>query len=134
MFVLPAGFTCVLADNFIYTAQFITSCPSTNPALPVTPLPMLSITDNVSPAPNSTIELTFDASGGKSAAWLSGLEAVFTPLDDNNQTTVPDSVHGTLYVAVVSNEDMPLTDANMVTGLAIVQMPYDSTAHEVDNQ
>lgn len=114
-----------LADK-IYTAQFITSCPSTNPALPVTPLPMLSVA-NASPALGSSLQLTFDASGGTYAVWLSGLEAIFTPLDGNKQTTVPD-VHGTVYVGVVSSQQMPLTDSGMVTGLAIVQMPFDSMA------
>jgi len=116
-------------------SQFITSCPSSNPPLPVTPLPALSVS-NASPWPGSTIQLTFDNSDNADAAyvvWLNGLEAVFTPLDGSGQTTVPDGLHGTTYVGVVTSEQTPLDDASMVTGLAIVQMPFDSTADEVAN-
>ncbi|KAI0725935.1 ferritin-like domain-containing protein [Fomitopsis betulina] len=122
------AFETYLSPTGVYSlaSQFITSCPSTNPALPVTPLPMLSVA-NASPALGSSLQLTFDASGGTYAVWLSGLEAIFTPLDGNKQTTVPD-VHGTVYVGVVSSQQMPLTDSGMVTGLAIVQMPFDSMA------
>ncbi|KAH9912573.1 ferritin-like domain-containing protein [Fomitopsis serialis] len=113
-------------------SQFITSCPSSNPPLPVTPFPALSVS-NASPWPGSTINLTFDNSNNADAAyavWLNGLDAVFTPLDGNGQTTVPDGLHGTVYVGVASSEQTPMSDASMVTGLAIVQMPFDSTAVE----
>ncbi|TFY69755.1 hypothetical protein EVJ58_g248 [Rhodofomes roseus] len=66
--------------------------------------------------------------------WLSGLEAVFTPIDGNKQATVPDNLQGTVYVGVVSSEQTPVDDASMVTGLAIVQMPFDSMASDVDNE
>ena len=65
--------------------------------------------------------------------WLNGLEAVYTPVDGNKQTTVPVGLHGTVYVGVVSSEQMPLTDASMVTGLAIVQMPFAAMDGEVVN-
>ena len=120
------------ARSFSPTAQFVTSCPSSNPALPVTPLPALSLSDP-SPAPGSTLQLTCDAPGGAYLVWLNGLEAVYTPVDGNKQTTVPAGLHGTVYVGVVSGEQMPLTDASMVTGLAIVQMPFGSMVDEVDN-
>ena len=113
-------------------AQFITSCPSANPTLPVTPLPALNVS-NASPAPGSTLQLTFDAPDGAYLVWLNGLEAVYTPVDGNKQTTVPEGLHGTVYVGVVSSEQMPLTDASMVTGLAIVQMPLSSMDDEVNN-
>ncbi|KZT64970.1 hypothetical protein DAEQUDRAFT_565241 [Daedalea quercina L-15889] len=120
---------------FSLASPFITSCPSSNPALPVTPLPALSISTST-PWPGSTIQLTFDNPDGANAAyavWLNGLEAVYTPLDGNKQTTVPSGMRGTVYVGVTSNTQVPLTDASMVTGLAIVQMPFDSMAGAADN-
>ncbi|KAH9834759.1 ferritin-like domain-containing protein [Rhodofomes roseus] len=117
-------------------AQFITSCPSSNPPLPVTLLPALSISTST-PWPGSTIQLTFDNPSGADAGylmWLSGLEAVFTSIDGNKQATVPDNLQGTVYVGVVSSEQTPVDDASMVTGLAIVQMPFDSMASDVDNE
>lgn len=96
------------------------------------PLPALSVS-NASPAPGSTLQLMFDAPDGTYLVWLNGLEAVYTPVDGNKQTTVPEGLHGTVYVGVVSSEQMPLTDASMVTGLAIVQMPFSSMDDEVNN-
>ena len=135
MCVLSSLDICAPADmSSDPSAQFITSCPSANPELPVTPLPALSVA-NPSPAPGSTLQLAFDAPGAAGAyiVWLNGLEAVYTPVDGNKQTTVPVGLHGTVYVGVVSSEQMPLTDASMVTGLAIVQMPFAAMDGEVVN-
>lgn len=54
--------------------------------------------------------------------WLNRLDAVYTLIDWNKQTSVPDDMHGTVYIGIVPSEQMLLTDASMVTGLAIVQM------------
>lgn len=121
----------------VSTAQFITSCPSSNPPLPVTPLPALTLSPS-SPAPNSSVTLTFANPTNASplyAAWLDGLQVVFTSVDMNGDgksgaTAVPDGLHGSAYVGVVSSDQAPLGDGQMVSGLAIVQFPFDSMASE----
>ncbi|KAI0922731.1 hypothetical protein AcV5_009628 [Taiwanofungus camphoratus] len=132
-------FETPLSPSGVYSlaAQFITSCPSSNPPLPVTPLPALTLSPS-SPAPNSSVTLTFANPTNASplyAAWLDGLQVVFTSVDMNGDgksgaTAVPDGLHGSAYVGVVSSDQAPLGDGQMVSGLAIVQFPFDSMASE----
>ncbi|KZT04916.1 uncharacterized protein LAESUDRAFT_737718 [Laetiporus sulphureus 93-53] len=132
-FETPLGFS----DAFSLAASYISDCPSSNPPLPVVTLPVLAVS-SMSPQPGSTISLTFNNPNKASPtflAWLSGLEVVFTPIDDASwNTVVPDGLHGTVYVGVVSSEKMPIGDDQMVTGLAIMQFPFDSMAPELDNE
>ncbi|EMD36746.1 hypothetical protein CERSUDRAFT_123805 [Gelatoporia subvermispora B] len=130
-FETPLGFS----GAYSLAAQFITSCPSTNPPLPVTPFPALTVAPSTSPDTGSTVSLTFNnpnATGPLYAAWYDGLQVVYTDVDmGSNSTTVPDGLHGTVYVGIVSDKQAgPTNDADMVTGLAIAQFPFSSTAQE----
>ncbi|OCH86726.1 hypothetical protein OBBRIDRAFT_806564 [Obba rivulosa] len=128
-FETPLGFSGV----FSLASQFIIKCPDTNPALPVTAFPMLTVTPSKSLAQGSTVDLKFDNPNKTTplyAAWYSGLQVTYTIVDTSaNTTTVPDNLDGTVYVGVVSNKQTgPTSDAGMVTGLAILQFPFPSSA------
>ncbi|OSX58427.1 hypothetical protein POSPLADRAFT_1060911 [Postia placenta MAD-698-R-SB12] len=130
-FETPLGLSAV----YSLASPFITSCPSSNPALPVITLPAFKL-PAASPWPGATISLTFDNPNNASptfVAWFSGLDVVFTTIDGNKNTVVPTGLQGTVYAGVVSSDTMPLADSDMVTGLTIVQFPFDSMAAEVDN-
>ncbi|KAI0752513.1 ferritin-like domain-containing protein [Daedaleopsis nitida] len=117
---------------FSLAAQFITSCPPTNPALPVTPFPALTLA-NSAPAPGAKVAVK--VAGAKSAdakfvAWLSGLKTVYSDIATDGTTVVPPGLMGTVFAVVVSSKDQPPSQATLRSGLAEVQFPFNSFARE----
>ncbi|KAL6304712.1 ferritin-like domain-containing protein [Sparassis latifolia] len=124
-FETPLG----LSGAFSLASEFIVSCPSTNPPLPISTFPALTVS-TMTPSAGYIIGLTFSNPTGASPtylAWMTGLDVVFTNIDGSGVTTVPSGLFGTVYVGVVSSNQLPLSDASMVTGLAIVEFPFNST-------
>ena len=130
--------TPLLASGaFSLAAQFIKSCPASNPALPVQAHPALAISD-AAPAAGETVKLSFDASGGSGnstgayyVAWLAGLGVVYSDVGGSAaalSTTVPDDLEGTVYAAVVSSKEQAVSDATLVTGFVVVQFPFSASA------
>ncbi|KAH9894777.1 ferritin-like domain-containing protein [Cubamyces lactineus] len=115
---------------FSLASQFIKSCPSTNPTLPVQTFPALTLTTTGSTAsPGDAVSLDFDKRpASASVAWLSGLDVVYSDLDGSGKTTVPQGLMGTVFATVVSSKDAPPSDANMLSGFTIVQIPFGSQA------
>ncbi|KAI0773001.1 ferritin-like domain-containing protein [Trametes elegans] len=108
--------------------NYITDCPDSNPDLPVVTLPALKVSDST-PTPGSTITLTVSLKSAKSplyAVWVDGLTYTYTEIKDG-KTTVPKGLSGTAYVGVVSSKEHPDRD-NFVTGFAVVEFPFDSSA------
>ncbi|KAI0768831.1 ferritin-like domain-containing protein [Trametes elegans] len=120
---------------FSLASLFVTSCPESNPALPVKLFPALTLS-NGAPAHGSPVTLTFDGAkstsgAGKAfAAWLSGLNVVYSDVAADGSTTVPDTLEGTAFVAVVSSKAEPPSDDNLLSGFAIAEFPFDSHATE----
>ncbi|KAI0326830.1 hypothetical protein GY45DRAFT_56731 [Cubamyces sp. BRFM 1775] len=114
---------------FSLASQFIKSCPSTNPQLPIQTFPALTLTSSGSTvSPGNTVSISFDKRpANASVAWLSGLDIVYSDLDGSGKTTVPQGLMGTVFATVVSSKDAP-SDTNMLSGFAIVQIPFDSRA------
>ncbi|KAI0340377.1 hypothetical protein BDW22DRAFT_417322 [Trametopsis cervina] len=114
---------------FSIASQFITSCPSTNPALPVSPLPAFKIT-TPNPTANKTVSLQFSLPSSASAlnvAWFYGLSVVHTAIDTSKNTTVvPPNLAGTAYAAVVSTDSASPSNQTLLTGVAIVEFPNPS--------
>ncbi|KAG8844846.1 hypothetical protein FRB96_002806 [Tulasnella sp. 330] len=104
---------------FSLASAFITSCPSTNPALPFKAFPALT----VSPAtgtPGSEISVTYNgATDGVFMAFYSGLSTVFMPIS-GGKVTIPKGLEGTVY-AVVSTNGTAVTDDTTVAGPAIFE-------------
>lgn len=84
------------------------------------------------PKAGQTITLTVTLKSAKTplyAVWIDGLTYKYTVIT-NGKTVVPTGLSGTAYVGVVSSQDHPDRD-NFVTGFAVVDFPFGSTARHV---
>jgi hypothetical protein len=117
----PLGFN----DVYTLAASFITSCPSSNPTLPVQAFPSLTITPS-SGTPGSTAMVTYAnmAPDSTFVAFLSGFNQTFVPIM-NGSVTFPNGLQGTVY-ALVTNDSSSVTDATTLAGPAILQFPLPS--------
>ena len=121
--------------NQVYTlaASFITSCPSTNPALPVKAFPSLTFAPS-GPTPGSSIALSFNSTDISSdtplyAAFFTGLSQEFVLITDGN-VTIPNDLRGQVYVVVSNNETMA-NDDTIVAGPAILEFEFDAAGKVV---
>jgi hypothetical protein len=96
---------------------FITSCPSTNPPLNLTPLPSLTLV-NAAPGQNATVQLQ-GSTKAEFVVFYSGLLMAFVPIDSNGQVTVPANVTGLAY-AVATTSGTEATAQTIVAGPAIL--------------
>lgn len=130
----PSPFDTPLDFNEVYTlaAQFIVSCPSTNPALPVKAFPVLSLGTTGTIKSGSTITLltkgyTLVAVDGTSqlyAAFITLTGPIFvqaTPVDGGFSVVVPAGINGQSYVVLTGCKDV-VTDDTVVAGPAIVEV------------
>ena len=87
----------LLSDSHIvfpYIAQFIVSCPDTNPKLPVNTLPKLAI-DPSDPYPTDTVKFVFKREELKVdgvplfVAFFNGITIQFADLSDDDTAVVP---------------------------------------------
>jgi len=89
-----------LGLDMVYTiaSQFITSCPSTNAALPVKSLGALTFSGN----PGETVQFTFDDPHNATnyAVFYSGLGSEAVQLDENDMAEIPAAIQGIYYVAI----------------------------------
>jgi hypothetical protein len=112
--------------NEVYTlaAAFITSCPSTNPALPVKAFP--SATFPAKTTPGATVPVTFTSNSTTPlfVAFYTGLSQEFAPIKDG-KVTIPADLKGQVYAVVTSNGTV-VTDDNIVAGPAILGFEFDS--------
>ncbi|KZT58560.1 hypothetical protein CALCODRAFT_494865 [Calocera cornea HHB12733] len=108
-------------------ASFITSCPSSNPALPVTAFPALSIQQaSVSAGETITLQFSTSTAGPFYAAFFTGLSTVFVPVQHDNTVTVPSGLLGTVFM-VVTSSNSAVTDGNTVAGPTVLTFPYLSS-------
>jgi len=118
----PQPFDTPLGPNEVYTiaGAFITSCPSTNAAIPVTAFPALTITAPASICSGSTLTLTSkgDVSGAKFCAFFSELSMYYSPFA-NGACAVPANVTtGQNYVVLTGDQTLN----NVIAGPAIVDL------------
>ncbi|KAF8185020.1 ferritin-like domain-containing protein [Mycena galopus ATCC 62051] len=121
--------------NEVYTiaAAFITSCPSTNPALPVKAFPTLTVT-NKSYAPGDSITLKYTpatpvAKGTLYVAFYTGLSVEYAALEDN-KVVLPSDLRGQVY-GVVTTSNGSVSDANIIAGPAIFLIEFDSAGNVI---
>ncbi|KAJ7931754.1 ferritin-like domain-containing protein [Mycena leptocephala] len=120
-----------LGLNQVYTmaAAFITSCPSTNPALPVKAFPTLAVTATRY-SPGKTISLQYTPATAIAdgtalyVAFYTGLTVEYAKLE-NNQVVIPEDLRGQVY-AVVTTSDSAVDDTNTVAGPAILLLEFNS--------
>lgn len=123
------AFETALSANEAFTiaSTFIDSCPSDNPPLIAHPFPTLTVS---STTPGSRAKLSFEDSGnhGKQlfAAFVTGTETRFLPIDDNGEVTIPEGLIGTVYV-LVTRDNSKVTDEAIVAGPAMARFPYPAS-------
>jgi hypothetical protein len=127
-----------LGLNAVYSiaSAFITSCPSTNAALPVMAYAALTVTQGVPVAPG--IDLTFTVAGDLPATFfvtfVSGLDilpAAATVTDGTITTTVPAGISGQAYAFITSDDSANLTDSTILFGPAIIEATPDSPTFDL---
>ncbi|KAJ3839488.1 ferritin-like domain-containing protein [Lentinula raphanica] len=113
-----------LGSAYSLGAQFITSCPSSNPSLGVKAFPSLTIT-NATLGQASAVTAGNNVSvEGQYVAFFSGLTTTFVKVS-NGQVVVPNNDMGTSY-AVLTNANGTATDSTIIAGVAVIQFPYGS--------
>ncbi|KZP06650.1 hypothetical protein FIBSPDRAFT_804701 [Athelia psychrophila] len=122
-FDVPLGLDSV----YSLAAAFITSCPSSNPVLPVKAFPTLAFP--ASAAPGAKVTLTFDqgnSTGTLYAAFYTGTGAEYAKIDASDKSvTIPKDLVGTVYAVVTTNGTMS-ADTNTVAGVAVLDFSFDS--------
>lgn len=126
-----AAYDTPLGLDMVYTiaSAFITSCPSTNPSLPVKAAKALTVGTNA--APGATVKYDFDNSGQGStveyAIYYNGLGSQVVQLNANHEAMIPSKLQGVSYVLIsTSSTAAGVTTANTVAGPAILSFPFDS--------
>ncbi|KDR67493.1 hypothetical protein GALMADRAFT_79814 [Galerina marginata CBS 339.88] len=119
------SFDVPLSLNQVFTlaAGFITSCPSTNPALPVKAFPALTVTGAV-PGKSAAVSAPKATSTPTHIVFFSGLDKLFAPIQ-NGKVTVPAGLTGQIY-AVATTSATQATDDVIVAGPAILLFETDS--------
>lgn len=126
----PQPFDDPLSYNAVYTlaAQFITSCPSSNPPLPVKAFPTLAASSkDATIKTGSTVTLStkgYKIEGAVYAAFITVTGPVFvdaTPVDGGYEVVVPKGKAGQSYV-VLTSCNTGATDDTIVAGPAVVEI------------
>jgi len=123
------AFETPLDVDQVYTlaSSFITSCPSSNPALPLTAFPALSIQQaSVSAGETVTLQFSTSTAGPYYAAFFTGLSTIFVPVQHDNSVTVPSGLLGTVFM-VVTTSSTSVTDGNTVAGPTVLNFPFLSS-------
>jgi hypothetical protein len=95
-------------------AGFITSCPSTNPTLPVKAFPTLTL------AADGKVTSTADVSSGNLIVY-SGLSTGSYPITNGQAQGFPTNIQGYAYALVSSESDATkVTDDNVVAGPFVI--------------
>ncbi|KZP10500.1 hypothetical protein FIBSPDRAFT_872587 [Athelia psychrophila] len=123
-------FDVALGLDSVYSlaAQFITSCPSSNPTLPVKAFPKLAFPATT--APGSSVALTFDVPKGMKAedlfaAFYTGTGTEYAKVSSDKKVTIPADLRGTVYTVITTNGTAS-ADSNTVAGVAILEFEFDS--------
>ncbi|MCJ1364532.1 hypothetical protein MMC16_003643 [Acarospora aff. strigata] len=130
----PSPFDTPLSINEVYTlaAQFIVSCPSDNPPLPVKAFPILSLGTEGTIKSGDTITLNTpnyilrpeDASAPVYAAFITVTGPIIvdaSPVEGGFTTVVPKGVNGQTYVVLTGCKDA-VNDDSVAAGPAIIEI------------
>lgn len=122
----PAAFEIALGINEVYSlaAPFITSCPESNPALPVMAFPTLAAT----PLQDGKVTLSspnVTDFSGKFALFLTPLGQEAVSVGSDGSVEVPSDLYGQQYV-VLANANQTLSDDIVAAGPAVVEVPLQA--------
>lgn len=125
----PGAFVSPLSLNQVYTlaSQFIVACPASNPTLPVTAYPYLTLTNGTQATSgaramfSTTSNVT--ASSGLNLAWISGIMTQYVPAAVSSGVVVASvpstGLDGQVYAMLVRGNG---TNATAIAGPAIVEI------------
>lgn len=120
-------FDTPLGLNEVYTlaAQFITSCPSTNPTLPVKAFPTITVKP-AAPKPGSSITVSYAnmTSSQLYAYFYTGLSTEKVKVK-NGKVTIPSDLVGQIYM-VLSTNGTAVSESSTVAGPAVLQFETNS--------
>ncbi|KIM45571.1 hypothetical protein M413DRAFT_24746 [Hebeloma cylindrosporum] len=110
--------------NQVYTlaAPFITSCPSSNPALPVKAFPSLTLSKSA-PGSRSSVAHKAEATATH-IVFFTGLDKIFVPITDG-EVEVPKGLSGQVY-ALATSSGTEANDSTTVAGPTILSFEHDS--------
>ncbi|CDZ98489.1 Ferritin-like superfamily [Phaffia rhodozyma] len=120
----PLGFS----DVYSIAAAFITSCPDTNPTLPVKAFPAATVKET-SYAAGDKITLDFPTTGNSEALVVySELKSFFLPIASDETVTLPEGLQGIAYgVITTAGAAANVSDENTVAGPVIFNFGLTST-------
>ncbi|OBT86596.1 hypothetical protein VE02_05100 [Pseudogymnoascus sp. 03VT05] len=133
-FAQPFDTPLTIDEVYTLAAAFITSCPSSNPKLPVKAFPTLTL-DPTSPMPvkaGSVVTLLTSGSTLKAANGVATVYAAFisvtgptfvkaTPVAGGFSVTIPEGFNGQSY-AVLTGSNETVTDDTTAAGPAIIEI------------
>jgi len=126
---VPGPFDTALDIDQVWSlaSPFITSCPKTNPKLPVVAFPQLNLVGSTTAG--SSLQLNFKPQKGQKsyfAHFINGLTVDTIKINSHNQVKVPAGLQGRVYV-VVTNCDI-LGDAGTVAGPSFFEAGFNNSA------
>lgn len=123
-----------LGLNAVYSiaSGFITACPSSNAALPVSAYPSLTLTSGLPTAPGASIELVPKSAPPSSyyVTFVSGLEII--PVTPSNSSSgiitaeVPQKISGQSYAFITKDNSGVVNDTTVLFGPAIIEVTPSS--------
>lgn len=120
--------------NQVYTiaSGVITSCPESNAALlppTIAAFPALTFPKDTRPGSKVHFEIAHPkekTEGQYFAAFISGLDTIFVPLDGNKDSvTIPKELYGVVF-AVITTDGTKVDDSVTVAGPAFLNFDFDS--------
>jgi len=123
-----SAFDTPLGLDMVYTmaSQFITSCPSSNAALPVKAFPTLAVGAG-NPGDNVAFTFNDNHSGVNYAIFYEGLGSTAVQLDSNDMATIPSGLQGIGYVLIsTASSAANVTNDNIIAGPAMFDFPFSA--------
>ncbi|PWN49824.1 hypothetical protein IE53DRAFT_126072 [Violaceomyces palustris] len=113
-------------QTYSLAAPLITSCPDSNPALPVKAFPAATLTGT--PGPNEEVTVSGEGvEAGQFLAILSGPMVYFADITDGGKATLPAEVgYGRSYFVVSKSKS--ISDDDVVAGPIVADVPLTSGA------
>jgi hypothetical protein len=125
-----SAYDTALGLDMVYTiaSAFITSCPESNPTLPVKAFGALTVENGVV---GETATFTFDNSAQGDAVeyaiFYNGVGSAAVQLDANHMAMVPESLQGISYVLIsTASSAAEVTSDNIVAGPAFIINHFDA--------
>ena len=127
-----------LSPNPVYTlaASFITSCPSSNAALPFMAFPSLTAVQGTPTSPGLEFEFSMTSSvpANSFVTFVSGLNVISMPISsvsgDTFMAMVPSVAEGQIYALLTNANITALADSAIIAGPAVLEVTSPSPTYD----